>query len=239
MTASLSELSKVAEQLNKESAKVNAIISRVNESLATMNIGVEVWLDGLNQFPWSDDPRNDTTAASTEYMAEQLGYGLAEDKWQLAVRLVEVREVERENVTEYIISNAHASRPLIKASRNLRIESLDLLPALTDAIKQRLESMITSIAESAAATMVVVLRAEDCDRSVEELELSVRSYNCLKNANIQTIGELVLSTEEDLLATKKFGRSSLNEIKSLLASLGYSLGMKYDIEGNIVKPEFA
>lgn len=239
MTASLSELSKVAEQLNKESVKVNAIISRVNESLAAMNIGVEVWLDGLNQFPWADEPRKDTTAASTQYMAEQLGYGLTEDKWQLAVRLVEVREAERDNVTEYIILNAHASRPLIKASRNLRIESLDLLPALTDVIKQRLENMIRSIAESAAATMVLVVRAEDCDRSVEELELSVRTYNCLKNANIQTIGELVVSTEKDLLGTKNFGRFSLNEIKSVLASLGYSLGMKYDIEGNIVKPEFA
>lgn len=237
MTASLSELSRVAEQLNKESAKVNAIISRVNESLAGMNIGVEVWLDKLDQFLWIDDPRNDVTA-STQCMAEQLGYGLTEDRWQLAVRLVEVREAERKNVTEYDVLNAHASRPLIKTSRNLRIASLELLPTLTESIKHRLESMIASIAKSAAATLVIV-RAEDCERPVEELGVSVRTYNCLKNANIQTIGELVVSTEEDLLRTKNFGRTSLNEIKDLLASLGYSLGMKYDIEGNIVRPELA
>lgn len=83
------------------------------------------------------------------------------------------------------------------------------------------------------------VRAEDQDRSVEELEISVRTYGCLKNANILTIGELVLKTEEDLLHTQKFGRRSLHEINDVLASLGYSLGMKYDVDGNLVKPEFA
>ncbi|HSE50028.1 MAG TPA: DNA-directed RNA polymerase subunit alpha C-terminal domain-containing protein, partial [Terriglobales bacterium] len=67
-----------------------------------------------------------------------------------------------------------------------------------------------------------------------ELELSVRSYNCLKNANIQTIGELVQKTEAEMLKTKNFGRKSLNEIKEILASMGLSLGMKIDEQGNAV-----
>ncbi len=78
------------------------------------------------------------------------------------------------------------------------------------------------------------IRNENLNRSVEELELSVRSYNCLKNANIQTIGELVQKTEAEMLKTKNFGRKSLNEIKEILAQMGLSLGMKIDEHGNAV-----
>jgi DNA-directed RNA polymerase subunit alpha len=77
---------------------------------------------------------------------------------------------------------------------------------------------------------------EQLNRSVEELELSVRSYNCLKNANIQTIGELVQKTEAEMLRTKNFGRKSLNEIKEILSSMGLSLGMKVDAQGRLVAP---
>jgi DNA-directed RNA polymerase subunit alpha len=80
----------------------------------------------------------------------------------------------------------------------------------------------------------MLLRNENLNRSVEELELSVRSYNCLKNANIQTIGELVQKTEAEMLKTKNFGRKSLNEIKEILAQMGLSLGMKIDEHGNAV-----
>ena len=69
---------------------------------------------------------------------------------------------------------------------------------------------------------------ENLDKSVEELELSVRSYNCLKNANIRTIRELVQKTEAEMLKTKNFGRKSLNEIKEILHSMGLSLGMRVD-----------
>jgi DNA-directed RNA polymerase subunit alpha len=62
-------------------------------------------------------------------------------------------------------------------------------------------------------------------RSVDELELSVRSANCLQNANIRFIGELVQRTEAEMLKTKNFGRKSLNEIKEVLASMGLDLGM--------------
>jgi DNA-directed RNA polymerase subunit alpha len=77
---------------------------------------------------------------------------------------------------------------------------------------------------------------ENLDRSVEELELSVRSYNCLKNANITTIRELVQKTEQEMLKTKNFGRKSLNEIKEILTAMGLSLGMKFDEKGNAVAP---
>jgi len=66
---------------------------------------------------------------------------------------------------------------------------------------------------------------ENLFKSVEEFELSVRSANCLQNANIQYIGELVQKTESDLLKTKNFGRKSLKEIKDKLAELSLSLGM--------------
>lgn len=77
-------------------------------------------------------------------------------------------------------------------------------------------------------------------RSVNELELSVRAANCLKNANIKTIADLVQKTEMEMLRTKNFGKKSLNEIKEILAEMGLSLGTKLDAlpsgDGN-AKPE--
>src|SRR5215471_1331644 len=76
---------------------------------------------------------------------------------------------------------------------------------------------------------------ENLDRSVDELELSVRSYNCLKNADIRTIRELVQKSETEMLKTKNFGRKSLNEIKEILSSMGLHLGMKFDEQGRLVE----
>ncbi|MDR2883646.1 MAG: DNA-directed RNA polymerase subunit alpha [Deferribacteraceae bacterium] len=70
---------------------------------------------------------------------------------------------------------------------------------------------------------------EMLDKSIEELELSVRAYNCLKNANIKTLHELCSKTDSEMLKTKNFGRKSLEEIKKVLSELGLSLGM--DLEG--------
>jgi len=69
---------------------------------------------------------------------------------------------------------------------------------------------------------------EHLNRSVDELELSVRSANCLKNSSIRYIYELVQKTEAEMLKTKNFGRKSLNEIKEILAGMGLALGMKLD-----------
>src|ERR1700759_1583568 len=78
--------------------------------------------------------------------------------------------------------------------------------------------------------------SDQLNRSVEELELSVRSYNCLKNAGIQPIGEMVQKSESEMLRTKNFGRKSLNEIKEILTTMGLALGMKPDAHGRLIAP---
>ncbi len=75
---------------------------------------------------------------------------------------------------------------------------------------------------------------ENLYRGVNELELSVRAANCLRNANIRWIGELVQKSEQEMLKTKNFGRKSLNEIKEILQEMGLQLGMKLD---NFAPPE--
>ncbi len=76
---------------------------------------------------------------------------------------------------------------------------------------------------------------ENLDRSVDELELSVRAYNCLKNSDIKTIRDLVQKSEGEMLKTKNFGRKSLNEIKDILTSMGLGLGLKFDDKGNLLQ----
>lgn len=256
MTASLSELSKLSEQLNNESVRVNEIINRANQSLAGMNLGVEVWLD--RQFPsrgeyytpvpeWAPtvsrpdnigDTNPETFATRRCYKAFQLGYARTEGGYQLATRAATVEEFTNENdKADSRLVNPGEPQPLIKAARNLRIEALELLPALTDAIKKRMENMIASIEKGTAATTRVIedtFEKMSLASAVEEMEISVRTYNCLVNSNIRTIGELVQTTEEDLLKTKNFGRKSMNEIKGNLARMGFSLGMKIDEDGNAV-----
>lgn len=91
-------------------------------------------------------------------------------------------------------------------------------------------------AEVEAVERVHDPRLEYLGRSVDELELSVRAYNCLKNANIHTIGELVQRSEQDMLRTKNFGRKSLAEIKGILAGMNLTLGMRLDENGRIIWP---
>jgi DNA-directed RNA polymerase subunit alpha len=75
-------------------------------------------------------------------------------------------------------------------------------------------------------------RNDQLDRSVDELELSVRSYNCLKNADIRTIRDLVQRSEREMLATKNFGKKSLHEIRDILHGMGLDFGMEFDAQGN-------
>ncbi len=75
-------------------------------------------------------------------------------------------------------------------------------------------------------------RNDQLDRSVDELELSVRAYNCLKNAEIKTIRELVRRSEREMLSTKNFGKKSLQEIKDILNGMGLDFGMEFDAQGN-------
>jgi DNA-directed RNA polymerase subunit alpha len=96
------------------------------------------------------------------------------------------------------------------------------------AIFVNLDEVIELADDAQAAQGGSPVSNEHLDKSVEELELSVRSYNCLKNANIRTIRELVQKTEAEMLKTKNFGRKSLNEIKDILQTMGLGLGMKLD-----------
>ncbi|MDQ3323445.1 MAG: DNA-directed RNA polymerase subunit alpha [Acidobacteriota bacterium] len=77
-----------------------------------------------------------------------------------------------------------------------------------------------------------LLRNDLLDRPVDELELSVRSYNCLKNADIRSIRDLIRRSEHDMLHTKNFGKKSLTEIKDLLHGMGLDFGMDFDEQGN-------
>jgi len=99
------------------------------------------------------------------------------------------------------------------------------------------------ISEMKVASKISPELAEYLDKTVDELELSVRSANCLHNANIRYIGELVTKTEAEMLKTKNFGRKSLNEIKDILTEMGLSLGMKIEgwdtpSEGSRINKEF-
>ena len=116
-------------------------------------------------------------------------------------------------------NGAVTPRDAVSLSAKLIRDHFTIFVGLDEAGDQPLDA---ALAEPAAAVN------EHLDRSVEELELSVRSYNCLKNANIRTLRELVQKTEGDMLKTKNFGRKSLNEIKDILATMGLSLGMRID-----------
>jgi DNA-directed RNA polymerase subunit alpha len=111
-------------------------------------------------------------------------------------------------------------RDAVSLSAKLIKDHLNIFVSLDEADDDALET--------GAEPARVGVTNEHLDKSVEELELSVRSYNCLKNANIRTIRELVGKTETEMLKTKNFGRKSLNEIKEILTSMGLSLGMKLD-----------
>src|SRR5262249_55231326 len=88
------------------------------------------------------------------------------------------------------------------------------------------EAAAPAITEEARKAGKPVQSKEALDKSIEELDLGVRAYNCLKNANIYTLRDLVTKTESDLLKTKHFGRKSLQQVKHVLDSLGLSLGME-------------
>jgi DNA-directed RNA polymerase subunit alpha len=110
-------------------------------------------------------------------------------------------------------------RDAVSLSAKLIRDHLNIFINLEDAAEMAAEGG----GEASSATS-----NENLDKSVEELELSVRSYNCLKNANIRTIRELVQKTEGEMLKTKNFGRKSLNEIKEILSTMGLGLGMRLD-----------
>ena len=93
-------------------------------------------------------------------------------------------------------------------------------------------------AEEGAAELSPLAEFEEkLDRSIEELELSVRSFNCLEAAGIKTIRDLVQKTESEMLKYRNFGRKSLSEIKNILKEMGLQFSMKFDERGMPILPE--
>jgi DNA-directed RNA polymerase subunit alpha len=136
-----------------------------------------------------------------------------------AARLGQTTDYEKLTVDVWT-NGAIAPRDAVSLSAKLLRDHLNIFVSLDEAADQS--------EDGSALASGPVAGNEHLDKSVEELELSVRSYNCLKNANIRTIRELVQKTEGEMLKTKNFGRKSLNEIKDILQTMGLSLGMKVE-----------
>ena len=136
-----------------------------------------------------------------------------------AARLGQTTDYEKLTVDVWT-NGAIAPREAVSLSAKLLRDHLNIFVSLEEAADQAEDGSLLASGPAAGN--------EHLDKSVEELELSVRSYNCLKNANIRTIRELVQKSEAEMLKTKNFGRKSLNEIKDILQTMGLGLGMKVE-----------
>ena len=137
-----------------------------------------------------------------------------------AARLGQTTDYDKLTIDVWTNGSVTAQDAVSLAAKLIR-DHLNIFINLEDVADQPMEAQADQPGRAGALN-------ENLDKSVEELELSVRSYNCLKNANIRTIRELVQKTEAEMLKTKNFGRKSLNEIKEILHTMGLSLGMRVD-----------
>jgi DNA-directed RNA polymerase subunit alpha len=129
-----------------------------------------------------------------------------------------------EKLTLEVWTNGAVSpRDAVGLAAKLMKDHLQIFINIEEDEEDETESAVVEVSDEEKGALY-----EKLGKSVDEMELSVRSYNCLKNANIRTIGELVQKTESEMLKTKNFGRKSLNEIKEILSTMGLSLGMKLD-----------
>jgi DNA-directed RNA polymerase subunit alpha len=129
-----------------------------------------------------------------------------------------------EKLTLEVWTNGAVSpRDAVGLAAKLMKDHLQIFINIEEDEEEETESAVVEVSDEEKGALY-----EKLGKSVDEMELSVRSYNCLKNANIRTIGELVQKTESEMLKTKNFGRKSLNEIKEILSGMGLSLGMKLD-----------
>lgn len=121
---------------------------------------------------------------------------------------------------------------LLEVNTDGSIKPVDAVAQAAKNLKDHLQIFINFDEEQEPAVKKInedKLRvASNLRKSVEELELSVRSYNCLKNADIKTIFELVTKSDQEMLKTRNFGRKSLNEIKEILTDMGLALGMNVE-----------
>src|SRR6187431_1139118 len=126
-----------------------------------------------------------------------------------AARIGQVTDYDKLTL-EVSTNGAVTARDAVSLAAKLIRDHFTIFVGLDEAADQPLDGAADQPASSVN---------EHLDKSVEELELSVRSYNCLKNANIRTLRELVQKTEGDMLKTKNFGRKSLNEFKEILTTM--------------------
>ena len=119
-------------------------------------------------------------------------------------------------ILELWTNGAVSPQEAISLAAELLGDHLRIFSAFETRVEEREEAVVPDVDPR---------MAEMLGKPIEELDLSVRSANCLKNANIRTLGDLVQRTEREMLSTKNFGRKSLDEIKDVLASLGLSFGM--------------
>jgi DNA-directed RNA polymerase subunit alpha len=143
------------------------------------------------------------------YFVEQARVGQATDYEKLTL--------------EVWTNGAVSPRDAVGLAAKLMKDHLQIFINLDEEDEEEAESPVVEVSDEEKGALY-----ERLGKSVDEMELSVRSYNCLKNANIRTIGELVQKTESEMLKTKNFGRKSLNEIKEILSTMGLSLGMRLD-----------
>ncbi len=137
-----------------------------------------------------------------------------------AARLGQATDYDRLNLDVWTNGTLSPQDAIAQAAKNLKDHMYIFIN-----FEEEPEAVETKIDEELGGLQ------QNLSKSVEELELSVRSYNCLKNANIQTIRELVIKSESEMLRTKNFGKKSLSEIKEILSDMGLSFGMQFDGAG--------
>lgn len=240
MTAELSELAKLSSQLNSASENVNGVIARVNDALASMNLGVQTWLknylwvgeyftptlpmvntarttlaDVLRHEEIKDEARRDSPDLKRSRKAVQLGYARAENTFQLSVRSVTIEEfVNPAGEFAERIVNPGDPQPLTKASRNLRIDALGLLPQLTDEIKHRVQTLLENIekgkmANSSERTYIIRILPED-------------KYEVVYEGGHQRQAGQLRHLRTFLLQSAIAGESDLDRIESDLRQTGES-----------------
>ena len=133
-------------------------------------------------------------------------------------RVGQVTDYDRLSLEIWTNGGARPDEALAYAAKILK-EQLQTFINFEEELEPGIEDEVAQQAEESNANLI---------RPVEDLELSVRSANCLQQAQIKYIGDLVQKSEAEMLKTKNFGRKSLNEIKDILVDMGLSLGMKVE-----------
>ena len=183
----------------------------------------------------------DSTISMTIYTRFNKGYVTSEEnqKEDLPVGTIyleanhsPIRRIKYEVENAMVEQRTDYDRLVMELWTNGSVRPQDSLAYAAKILKEHTEIFINFDEKSPQEDLDEVVQAPELNenlwRSVSELELSVRSINCLQNAKIETIGDLVQKTEPQMLKTKNFGRKSLNEIKEILVAMGLSLSMELE-----------